>query len=91
MRFLLLNILVYLSTSVLARTVSIENVRVWAAPDSTRVVFDISGPVEHELSMLNAPYRTVIDLKDTKIQIPGSPKFIIEVLQRFRFRDRLNL
>ena len=85
MRFLLLNILVYLSTSVLAGTVSIENVRVWAAPDSTRVVFDISGPVEHELSMLNAPYRTVIDLKDTKINTePTQPGAGDKYLQKIR-------
>lgn len=63
MRLLLLISLVILSSSVLAGTVTIDNVRVWAAPDSTRVVFDISGPVEHELSMLTDPYRTVIDLK----------------------------
>jgi len=67
MRYILLNCLVFLSTSVLAGSVTIENVRVWAAPDSTRVVFDISGPVEHELSMLTEPYRTVIDLKDSSM------------------------
>lgn len=77
MRFILLNILIFLSSSVLAETVSIENIRVWAAPDSTRVVFDVSGPVEQKLSMLKAPYRTVIDLKNarldanTKLTQPG--------------------
>ena len=31
---------IFLSSSVLAETVTLNNVRVWAAPDSTRVVFD---------------------------------------------------
>lgn len=67
MRLILLNFLVLLSSSVLAGTVTIDNVRVWAAPDSTRVVFDVSGPVEHKLSLLTEPYRTVIDLKNASI------------------------
>lgn len=67
MRLILLNCLVFLSSSVLAGPVTIDNVRVWAAPDSTRVVFDISGPVEHELSLIKEPYRTVIDLKDSSM------------------------
>lgn len=56
------------STLAVAEPVEVENIRVWAAPDSTRVVFDISGPVEHELSLLKAPYRTVIDLKKASIK-----------------------
>ena len=67
MRLILLHFLVYLSSSVLAEAVTIDNVRVWAAPDSTRVVFDISDPVEHKLSMLTEPYRTVIDLKNSSM------------------------
>ncbi|MEM7027606.1 MAG: N-acetylmuramoyl-L-alanine amidase [Pseudomonadota bacterium] len=47
---------------------TIENIRVWAAPDSTRVVFDISEPVDHQLISLTAPYRTVIDLKNAKLK-----------------------
>ena len=67
MRLILLHCLVYLSSSVLVEAAMIDNVRVWAAPDSTRVVFDISGPVEHKLSMLTEPYRTVIDLKNSSM------------------------
>ena len=67
MRLFLLNCLIILSSTVFAGSVTIDNVRVWAAPDSTRVVFDISGPVEHELLMLTEPYRTVIDVKDSSM------------------------
>ena len=45
----------------------VENVRLWAAPDSTRVVFDVTGPVEHRLFTLAAPDRLVIDLSDAGI------------------------
>ena len=47
-------------------TVRLKNVRVWAAPDNTRVVFDLSSPVRHELKLLSGPYRVVIDLKNTE-------------------------
>ncbi len=43
----------------------INNVRVWQAPDSTRVVFDLSGPVDHRIFTLTQPNRVVIDLKNT--------------------------
>lgn len=43
----------------------INNVRVWKAPDSMRVVFDLSGPIEHSLFMLENPNRLVVDFKDT--------------------------
>lgn len=46
----------------LAGPVNVESVRLWAAPDHTRVVFDTSGPVEHQLSTLQNPDRIVIDV-----------------------------
>ncbi len=36
--------------------------RLWAAPDHTRVVFDTSGPIEHTLFSLNDPERLVVDV-----------------------------
>ena len=36
----------------------------WAAPDHTRVVFDISGPVTHKILSLSNPERLVIDVPD---------------------------
>jgi len=44
-----------------------QNVRIWAAPDNTRVVFDVSGPVEHKLELLDKPHRLVVDINDAKI------------------------
>lgn len=48
-----------------AETTNIYGVRVWAAPDHTRVVFDLSGPAEHELFRLENPDRVVIDFSNT--------------------------
>lgn len=51
----------------LARAATVEGVRLWRAPDNTRVVFDLSGPVEHNLFMLSNPSRLVVDIPDTAL------------------------
>jgi N-acetylmuramoyl-L-alanine amidase len=43
-------------------TVAVKDVRVWAGPDATRLVFDLSGPVDHMLATLQNPDRVVVDL-----------------------------
>ena len=43
----------------------VESVRVWKAPDRMRLVFDVSGPVEHSIFTLQNPDRVVIDIQDT--------------------------
>jgi N-acetylmuramoyl-L-alanine amidase len=45
-----------------AAPVEVQSMRLWAAPDHTRVVFDTSGPVGYELSSLHNPERLVIDV-----------------------------
>ena len=57
-------VLFVLSASVFASE-KISTVRVWQAPESTRVVFDLSGPVDHRIFTLANPDRVVIDLKGT--------------------------
>jgi N-acetylmuramoyl-L-alanine amidase len=44
-----------------ASLVSVKNLRMWQAPDHTRLVFDLSGPLEHRLFSLSDPDRIVID------------------------------
>jgi N-acetylmuramoyl-L-alanine amidase len=43
-------------------TVDFKSVRLWAAPDNTRVVFDVSGPHAHKLFTLQNPDRVVVDV-----------------------------
>ncbi len=51
-----------LSGPVLATQVN--GVRLWRAPDHTRIVFDLAAPVEHKLFPLKNPNRIVIDIND---------------------------
>ena len=67
MRLFCITILLCLTQMVMAGSVQLENVRIWAAPESTRVVFDVTGPVQHSLEMLSNPYRAVIDIRDTTV------------------------
>ncbi|NVK40952.1 MAG: N-acetylmuramoyl-L-alanine amidase [Oceanospirillaceae bacterium] len=51
----------------------IQNVRVWLAPDHTRLVFDLSGPVRHKVFGLENPNRLVVDMaaSQLKAQLDG--------------------
>lgn len=55
-----------LAVDVLAAT-DIRSVRLWRAPDNTRLVFDLSGPVQHSVFTLAAPSRIVIDLNGAQL------------------------
>ena len=66
-----------------------QNVRIWAAPDNTRVVFDVSGPVEHKLELLSNPDRLVVDIKNAKItQAIGQPVSADKYLNKVRSAER---
>jgi N-acetylmuramoyl-L-alanine amidase len=41
---------------------TVKTVRIWGAPESTRVVFDLSAPVDYRLFQLKKPARVVLDL-----------------------------
>ncbi|MDH3371322.1 MAG: AMIN domain-containing protein, partial [Gammaproteobacteria bacterium] len=60
--------LLFITVTVFAETVSVNNLRVWRAPDHTRVVFDVSGPLEHRLFTLENPHRIVVDMLDARLQ-----------------------
>ena len=48
-----------------ASKTTIKSVRLWRAPDHTRLVFDLSATVEHKIFTLDNPQRLVIDVKHT--------------------------
>lgn len=50
----------------LLQAAQIESVRLWRAPDNTRLVFDLTGPAEHKLFTLANPERIVIDISDAR-------------------------
>ncbi|MBB3167243.1 N-acetylmuramoyl-L-alanine amidase [Simiduia aestuariiviva] len=47
---------------------TIDGARLWRAPDHTRLVFDLSGPVEHSIFTLSGPDRLVVDIKSVKLK-----------------------
>jgi|TARA_B110000908_G_scaffold37941_1_gene45640 N-acetylmuramoyl-L-alanine amidase len=47
---------------------TVEDVRVWRAPDHTRVVLDLSGPVTHKVMTLESPTRIVVDIDSAKMR-----------------------
>ena len=47
--------------------VTVENIRVWAENDKTRVVLDLSNPVDHSIFTLRGPDRLVVDLKNGRL------------------------
>lgn len=48
----------------------VQSVRLWRAPDNTRLVFDLSGPVQHNVFTLTAPNRIVIDVDGGNLPKP---------------------
>ncbi|MCG8325277.1 MAG: N-acetylmuramoyl-L-alanine amidase [Thiotrichales bacterium] len=64
-----------ISLQLAAAPAEVKNIRVWAAPDSTRVVLDISGPVDYERLILTGPDRAVIDIRNAQLnKTPVQPK-----------------
>ncbi|TCO74684.1 N-acetylmuramoyl-L-alanine amidase [Chromatocurvus halotolerans] len=59
-------LLCLLAAPLLAATVN--DVRLWRAPDHTRIVLDMSAAAEHRLLVLQNPDRIVLDVSDATLQ-----------------------
>ena len=67
-RFVLLSIFVLsslFSVNIFAAN-SIDGIRVWPAPENTRIVFDVKDKPEYKYFTLSKPNRLVIDFTNTK-------------------------
>ena len=62
-------LLTALSVNAWAAT-QVKSVRLWRAPDNTRLVFDLSGPVQHSVFTLAGPDRLVIDINGATMGAP---------------------
>ena len=88
-RFGFVLILLSMLLSVTTHAATVDDVRMWAGPENTRLVFDISGPVEHSVFMLRSPNRLVIDLKNTQLrQAPRGLDFDNSVVRKLRSAKR---
>lgn len=77
---LLLVVILGCLTSSVIHAADIKEVRLWRAPDHTRVVLDLSGPVDHKIITLTNPDRIVVDVTNAKLKsdlnsvdLQGSP------------------
>ena len=50
-----------------ARAVEVRAVRLWASPDSTQVIIELSGSAKHTLMLLKNPDRVVLDVSDARL------------------------
>src|ERR1039457_1770852 len=50
-----------------AHAVDVRAVRLWASPDGTRVVLDLSGSAQHSLQVLKNPDRVVLDVAGARL------------------------
>ncbi|HTT07886.1 MAG TPA: N-acetylmuramoyl-L-alanine amidase [Gammaproteobacteria bacterium] len=63
--------------------------RVWPAPDNTRVVFDMSGPVKYEIFTIPDPNRVVIDVDQAQVIAPlNKPGGDLRLLKGVRWGER---
>ncbi|MEM9402937.1 MAG: N-acetylmuramoyl-L-alanine amidase [Pseudomonadota bacterium] len=46
---------------------TVDNIRIWAENDKTRVVLDLSNPVDHQIFTVRAPDRLVVTLKGGRL------------------------
>lgn len=75
--------------SAAAAATDVVGIRAWPAPDHTRVVFDVSGPLEHTIFRLGNPQRLVIDIRNARLLRGVSGKRQTdELIKRMRFGRR---
>jgi N-acetylmuramoyl-L-alanine amidase len=46
----------------------VTDVRLWAGPEGTRLVLDVSGPVAYDVFTLENPHRVVVDLANAELK-----------------------
>ena len=52
----------------IAQSATVNGVRVWRAPDHTRIVLDLDAPVKHSLTLAANPDRIILDVSNTRLQ-----------------------
>ena len=71
-----------------SQAVEIRDLRLWAGPDHTRVVLELSGPTAHNLFTLRNPERVVIDMADATLAAAASAPAGQGVVRQVRFGTR---
>jgi len=72
-----------------AASSEVKSIRMWPAPDSTRLVFDLSAPIKHSLFTLSSPNRVVIDLSRARMRHkPDQLDFSKSFVRNIRYASR---
>jgi N-acetylmuramoyl-L-alanine amidase len=56
------------SLPIAAKSSLVDGVRIWSAPDHSRLVFDVDGPIKYNTFRLDKPERLVIDFKNARLR-----------------------
>ena len=86
--YFILSCLLLSNLAASSSSVSVKNLRLWNAPDNTRVVLDLSGSINHRISTFSNPDRIAIDLKNASVKTgSGMPHEIKNnpFIKRFRY------
>src|SRR5262245_1436399 len=68
----------------------VKDVRMSAAGETTRVVFDLSQAAAEQVFTLHSPERVVIDLSDARLDLSGGFPPSLGVVKEFRSAERGN-
>lgn len=86
MRLIVAGLLLAAGTAA-ASAAEVRAARIWESPEYTRAVFDLGGPVEYKLFILDNPARIVLDLKGSTLArdyaVPGG-KGVVKALRSGR-------
>lgn len=63
-------LLLVAAVAVQGHAADITALRSWRAPDNTRIVLDLTGPVKYRLSADSTPARLIIEIDDVQLQGP---------------------
>ena len=73
-----------------ARAVEVRAVRLWAGPEGTQVVLELSGRTKHSLLMLKNPDRVVLDVADARLSAAARRPPASGVVKEVRMARRPN-
>jgi N-acetylmuramoyl-L-alanine amidase len=73
-----------------ARAVEVRALRLWAGPEGTQVVLELSGSAKHNLLMLKNPDRVVLDVADARLSAGARRPPASGVVKEVRMARRPN-
>jgi N-acetylmuramoyl-L-alanine amidase len=68
--------------------VDVHAVRLWAGPDNTRIVLDLSGSAQHSLVVLGNPERVVLDVPGARLGSGARAPAAIGAIKQVRMAQR---